>query len=170
MSTIQDCRRTDLRTSSNEAFWITSKTVDGHEVSGLKDKACTLFSFPVADQQIIIREIVVRVITPFTVGTTLELGLFTLATDGVSTNDTATEVDDDAYVVATDILPEVAGWYYPTKGGFTDARESGITVSGENLIIGASTSVPVVVISPKVATIIIGRVQVSMLICIVPGL
>lgn len=44
--TIQDYRRTDLRVNtSGEPFWIRSKTVDGHEISGLKDKACVLFSF-----------------------------------------------------------------------------------------------------------------------------
>jgi hypothetical protein len=170
MSTIQDYRRTDLRVDASKgAFWITSKVVDGHEVSDLKDKACVLFSFPVADQQIIIRDIVVRVIVPFTTGTTLELGTYTLPTDNISAGDTATEVDDDAYVTAVDIQAEVAGWYYPTRGGFVDAQESGIIVVGENLIVGAATTVPVVAITPKEATIIIGKVQVSMLICIVPG-
>jgi hypothetical protein len=171
MSTIQDYRRTDLRVDSSKgAFWITSKAIDGHEQSDLKDKACVLFSFPIADQQIIIREIVVRVLTPFTTGTTLELGSYTLATENVSTNDTATVVDDDAYVTAIDILPETAGYYYPTRGGFVDAQESGIVVVGENLIVGAATNVPAIVISPKVATIIIGKVQVYMLVCIVPGI
>jgi hypothetical protein len=171
MSTIQDYRRTDLSVySSKGAFWINSKAIDGHEQSDLKDKACVLFSFAIADQQIIIREIVVRVLTPFTTGTTLELGSYTLATENVSTNDTATVVDDDAYVTAIDILPETAGYYYPTRGGFVDAQESGIVVVGENLIVGAATNVPAIVISPKVATIIIGKVQVYMLVCIVPGI
>jgi hypothetical protein len=169
-ATIQDYRRTDLRTDVFAgAFWIQSRTIDGHEVSGLKDKACVLFSFPVAGQQIIIREIVVRVLRGFTVGTTLELGSYTLATDGVSTGDEATVVYDDAYVKAVDILPSTVGWYYPTTGGFTDARASGVTILGENLIVGAATDVPAIVITPKVATIIIGQVQVAMLICIVPG-
>jgi hypothetical protein len=167
--TIQDYRRTDLRTDASVgAFWITSRAVDGHEVSGLKGKACVLFSFPVVGQQIIIREIAVHVIRAFTAGTTLDLGEYTLATDGVSTNDVATVVTDDAYVDSTDIIPTTVGWYYPTKGGFTDARASGVTIEGENLIIGAAVNVPAVVISPKVATIIVGQVQVAMLICIVP--
>lgn len=168
--TIQDYRRTDLRTDMFKgAFWITSRAVDGHEVSGLKDKACVLFSFPVVGQQIIIREIAVHVIKAFTASTTLDLGEYTLATDGVSTDGVATVVDDDAYVDTTDIIATTVGWYYPTKGGFVDARASGATISGENLIVGAETNVPAIVITPKEATIITGQVQVSMLICIVPG-
>lgn len=170
MSTVQDYRRTDLRVDyAKGAFWVTSKVVDGHEVSGLKDKACVLFSFPVTDQQIILREIVVRVLTPFSAGTTLELGSYTLATDNVSTDGVATVVDDDAYVTSVDIQPEVTGWYYPTRGGFVDSQESGIVVSGENLIVGAATDVPAIVITPKVSTIIIGKVQVYILMCVVPG-
>jgi hypothetical protein len=170
MSTIQDYRRTDINTNaSGVEFWITSRAVDGHEVSDLKDKACVLFSFPVAGRQIIIREIAVHVLRAFTVGTTLDLGLYTIATDNLSTNDTATVVDDDAFVKSEDITATTVGWYYPTAGNFTDARGSGITIAGDNLIVGASSTVPAVVITPKVATIIIGQVQVSMLISIVPG-
>lgn len=170
MSTIQDYRRTDLRTNvSGEPFWIVSKVVDGHEQSGLKDKACVLFSFPDAGKQIIIREIAVHVMRAFTTGTTLELGLFTLTSDGLSTNDTATEVDDNGFVEYTDIQPEVVGWYYPSKGGFVDVRGAGMISDGENLIIGASTNVPAIVLSPKVATIITGQVQVAMYVTYVPG-
>lgn len=168
--TIQDYRRTDLRTQADGSpFWITSKTVDGHEQSGLKDKACVLFSFPVVGQQIIIHEIVVRVTRAFTTGTTLVLGSYTLATDGVETGNVATVDQDDNYVEVTDIHPTVVGWYYPTTGNFTDARGSGVTIEGSNLIVGTSTDVPAVVLSPKVATIIIGQAQVLMLISIVPG-
>ena len=169
MSTIQDYRRTDLRTNvSGEPFWIVSKVVDGHEQNWLKDKACVLFSFPDAGKQIIIREVAVHVMRPFTTGTTLELGLYTLASDGLSTNDTATVIDDDAFVEATDIQAEVAGWYYPSKGGFVDARGSGIISDGENLIVGAATTVPAIAISPKVATIITGQVQVAIYVTYVP--
>jgi hypothetical protein len=123
MSTIQDYRRTDLRVdSSRGAFWLTSKAIDGHEVSGLKDKACVLFSFPIADQQIIIREIVVRVLTPFTTGTTLELGSYTLATEDVSTDGTATAVDDNACTLnGTPVLEQVFGsaWTEATTAGST---------------------------------------------------
>lgn len=170
MSTIQDYRRTDIRSGANgDAFWLVSNIVDGHEVTGLKDKACVLFSFPDVGKQVIIREIAIHVLRAFTVDTTLELGLFTLATDGVSTNDTATAVDDACYAATTDIQPEVVGWYYPSTGGFVEARGSGIVSDGENLIVGAATSVPAVVLSPKVATIITGQVQVAMYVTYVPG-
>lgn len=170
MSTIQDYRRTDIRSDvSGESFWLVSKVIDGHEITGLKDKACVLFSFPDVGKQVIIREIAIHVLRVFTVGTTLELGLYTLTNDGLSTNDTATVVDDDCFVEATDIQPEVVGWYYPSTGGFVDARASGIISDGDNLIVGAVTSVPCVAISPKVATIITGQVQVAMYVTFVPG-
>lgn len=169
--TIQDYRRTDLRTQADGMpFWVASKTIDGHEVASLKDKACVLFSFPVVGQQVIIREIVVRVLRGFTSGTTLELGSYTLATDEVETGDTATLVGVDTYVISEDITPATVGWYYPTQGDFTDARGSGVTLEGGNLIVGAATNVPAIVMTPKVATIIIGQVKVLMLISIVPGL
>jgi hypothetical protein len=168
--TIQDYRRTDLRVNtSGEPFWIRSKTVDGHEVSGLKDKACVLFSFPIDGQQILIREIAVHVLRGFTTSTTLEVGTYTLATENVSTNDTATEVVDNAFVQSGDITATSVGWYYPTVGDFVDSRKTGVTIEGGTLLVGASTTVPAVVVSPKVATIIIGQVQVCMLISIIPG-
>lgn len=170
MSTIQDYRRTDLRASLNgEPFWLVSKVVDAHEQSGLKDKACVLFSFPDVGKQIIIREIAVHVLRPFTAGTTLELGLYTLTSDSLSTNDSATEVDSAAFVDSDDIQSEVIGWYYPTKGGYVDARGAGIISDGENLLIGAETTVPAIVISPKVATVITGQVQVALFVTYVPA-
>ena len=169
-ATVQDYRRTDLRTDVFKgAFWLVSKTVDGHEVSGLKDKACVLFSFPETGQQIIIREIVVRILRGFTAGTTLELGSYTLATDGVGTGGLATVVTDDAYVQAIDVDPTIEGFYYPTVGNYAEARGSGVTISGENLIVGAATNVPAIVITPQVSTVVIGQVQISLLVCIVPG-
>lgn len=170
MSTIQDYRRTDLRASfDGSPFWLVSRVVDGHEQNGLKDKACVLFSFPDVGKQIIIREIAVHILRPFTAGTTLELGLYTLTSDNLSTNDSATEVDDAAFIEASDIQPEVVGWYYPTKGGYVDARGAGIISDGENLLVGAATSVPAIVISPKVATIITGQVQVALFVTYVPA-
>ena len=168
--TVQDYRRTDLRLDAGgDPYWIVSKVVDGFETRGLLNKACVLFSFPVAGQQIIIREIVVHVLRAFTSGTTLELGTYSLATDGVVTGGVATEVKDNAYVESGDITPTTVGWYYPANGDFVDARGSGVTIEGGNKIVGAATDVPAVVISPKVATIITGQVQVLMLVCVVPG-
>jgi hypothetical protein len=170
MATIQDYRRTDIQTNSNKgAFWLTSKAIDGHEISSLKDKACVLFSFPVVGQQIIIREIAVHIIKGFTANTTLELGIYTIANDDISTDGTATLDDSDTLVPSIDIQSEVVGWYYPTAGNFVDAQASGVTISGENLLIGAAVNVPVIAITPKVATIIEGQAQVSILVCIVPN-
>ena len=170
MSTIQDYRRTDLRTGSDgKPFWLISNAIDGHEVSGLKDKACVMFSFPKDNQQIIIHEIAVQVLRSFTTGTTLELGLFTLSDDSLFTGGTADEVDDNSFIELTDISPEVPGWYYPTKGDFTDARGSGVTIEDGNLIVGNSTAVPTIVLSPKEATIIIGQARVFLLVSILPG-
>jgi len=170
VTTIQDYRRTDLRVNkSGEPFWIISKAVDGHEIPGLKDKACVLFSFPVEGQQILLHEIAVKVLRGFTAGTTLEVGTCTLATENVSTNDVATVVVDDAFVQAGDITATAVGFYYPTTGDFVSSRQTGVTIEGGTLLVGASTNVPAIAIFPKVSTIITGQVQVAMLISIVPG-
>jgi hypothetical protein len=170
MATVQDYRRTDLRRQlDGSPHWIVSNTIDGHHQVGLKDKACIMFSFPVAGQQTIIHEVAVQVLRGFTTGTLLELGLYSLATDGVSTGDTATVVDSDCLIESADIRPESIGWYYPTTGVFTDARGSGVVVAGENLIVGAASTVYAVAITPTIPTIIIGQAKVCMLISILPG-
>ena len=167
--TAKDYRRPDLRINlGGDPCWIISSVIDGLGSSGLKDSACVLFSFPTDGQQIIIQEIVVRVISAFNATTTFELGRYTLATDNLALPDVATLVDSDAYVRAMDIDPLTVGWYYPSGGEFVDARESGITSDGSNLIVGASTNVPAVALTPKVATITTGRIQVLMCISIVP--
>lgn len=168
-TTVQDYRRTDLRTNlGGDPFWIMSGLIDGADVSGLKNKACVLFSFPTANQQIIISGIMVNVLTAFTTTTTLELGLCTLATDAVTTGGVATVTNDDAFVEAGDITATTIGRYYPTAGDFVDSHVSGTFIEGGNLIVGASTDVPAIAIFPKVATIIVGQVQVMMLISIIP--
>ena len=171
-TTIQDYRRTDLRLNLNgDPSWIVSRVVDGHEVSGLCDKACVLFSFPVDGQQIIVHEIVVKVLKAFTTGTTLDVGTYTLATDGVSTNDEATLVSVSSYkrfVESEDITSGSAGSYYPTSGDFVDSRASGVVIDGGNLIVGASTDVPAIVLTPSGATITQGQAKVLLLVSVVP--
>jgi hypothetical protein len=165
-ATIQDYRRTDLRCEEGgDPFWIKSRVVDGFATSSLKDKACVLFSFPTEGQQVIIREIAVRVLRAFTALTTLELGLYTLATDGVETGNSATVVFDNALVEANDILPTTVGWYYPTAGSFVDSRVAGAVIEGGNLVVGTAVNVPAIVLTPKVA---VGQVQILMMISVVP--
>lgn len=167
--TVQDYRRTDLRLDTGgDPFWIISRVVDGDAVSGLKDKACVLFSFPVAEQHIIIHEIVVKITRAFTSGTTLELGVYTLLEDNVLPGGTADLVKVNTYVESSDIIPGTIGVYFPTIGDFVDARASGVTMDGGNLIIGKDTNVPAVVLTPKVATISMGQAKVQMLISVIP--
>jgi hypothetical protein len=167
--TAKDYRRPDLRVNLNgDPSWLISNVIDGLGSSGLKDSACVLFSFPIDGQQIIIREIVVRIIQSFDVGVAFNLGRYTLATDDLALPDVATLVDVDAYVKSSDISPNSTGWYYPSSGEYVDAKSDGITSDGSNLIVGASTTVPAVVLTPSAATITTGRVQVLMLVCVVP--
>ena len=167
--TVQDYRRTDLRLDTGgDPFWIISRVVDGDTVSGLKDKACVLFSFPVAEQHIIIHEIVVKVTRAFTSGTSLVLGTYTLAEDNVLPGGVATVVKEDAYVESGDIIPGTIGVYFPTVGDFVDSRASGVTINGGNLIIGSATNVPAVVLTPKDTTISMGQAKVQMLISVIP--
>ena len=85
-ATITDYRRTDQRTNVLEnPFWITSGVIDAAAISGLKDGACVLFSFPVASQQITILDMCVYIPVAWTATTVLNLGIYTLATDTVTT-------------------------------------------------------------------------------------
>lgn len=167
--TVKDYRKTDLEYEAGACYWVTSKVVDAFEKTDLCDKACVLFSFPEDGQHIIIIRMGIHILRAFTPLTTLELGLYTLATDGVTTDGVATVADEDAFAEVDLITPTVTGWYFPDKGLFSDAQMVGAPIENANLIVGASTNVPAIVLSPKVATIITGQVQVVMLITVVPG-
>lgn len=169
-ATIQDYRRTDQRTNALETpFWISSAVVDGAAVSGLKDKASVLFSFPKAGQKTVIWDIAVNIITGFTATTVVDIGVYTLATDAVTTGGVATLVDVDYLVPQADITATSAAWYYPATGDWLAARAAGTHVANKNLFTGAASTVPCVVATFQTGTIIIGKFQMHMMISVIPG-
>jgi hypothetical protein len=171
-ATIADYRRTDQRCNALEnPYWITSAIVDGAAVSGLKDKACILFSFPVAGQRIILHDFALEIITGFTATTVMEVGSYTLATsDAMTTGELATLVEADEYLAHGDITATAAAWYYADAGShFLTAKAAGTHVNPANLIIGAATVVPCIAITATTPTIIIGQAQLHVLISIIPG-
>lgn len=169
-ATIQDYRRTDLRANVLEnPYWISSAVVDAAVVSGLKDKACVLFSFPTAGQQVVIWDCAIYIATAWTATTVLDVGSYTLATDAVTTAGSATLVDVDDYIPTASITATTGGWYYPAAGDWLTARAAGTHVNPANLIVGAATTVPCIAITPSTSTPIIGQAQVHLLISILPG-
>lgn len=169
-ATVQDYRRTDQRTNVLETpFWISSAIVDGAVVSGLKDKACILFSFPTAGQKIVLWDFAVEIITGFTATTVIDIGSYTLATDAVTTGGDATLVDVDDYVPQGSITATDAAWYYPAAGDWLTARAAGTHVAVANLITGAASTVYCIAATPQTATIIVGQMQLHVLISIIPG-
>jgi hypothetical protein len=153
-------------------FWISSAVVDAAAVSGLKDKACVLFSFPVAGQKIIIWDIACQIIKDFTATTALVVGYGTLATDAVTT---AGSVDYAGattanFMTAANFTAITAAWYYPAAANtWLTARAAGTHVDKANLITGVATAVPCVTLTLATSTPIIGQIQVHMQIAIVPG-
>lgn len=174
MSTIalKDFRRTDLRTNVLETpYWITSQLINGAVSSGLADKGLVLFSFPVAAQKIIIWDIVVNISTAFTTNTTLNMGYGTIATDAAVDGDNITYSSTSGYMrMTSDFTAVTAAYYYPQAGNaWLAVRATGVNTAGNNLIVGAATAVPVIWIAPAIATIIAGKIQVHMLVSIIPG-
>lgn len=168
-ATVQDYRRTDLRTSVLETpYWISSAVVDGSAVSGLKDKACVLFSFPTVGQKVVIWDMAVQIITGFTATTVVDIGVYYLAADTVTTAGVATLVDVDYLIPQADITATAAAWYYPATGAWLTARAAGTHVADNNLITGAAAA-RCVVATFQTGVIIIGKFQLHMMVSVIPG-
>lgn len=169
---IQDIRRTDLRTSVLEnPYWITSALFDVTDGAAPDDKAVVLFSFPTASQIIIVEEVLIQVTTAFTAGTTIDVGLSTLATDAVTTGGVVTDVDQDEFIKAADITATSTAVYSPTTGNTSDwltAKVAG-TWAAPRYITGAATTVPCVTLECyNTSSVAAGKCRVHMLITIMP--
>ena len=163
-----DARRTDLRWSAFPSpYWITSGSIDGADI---EDTYGLLFSFA-AVEKIFIYEVVCEVTTNFTAGSTINIGLCTLATVAVTTAGVGTTVDDDEFIKAADITATSAAIYAPTTGNTSDWLTAKIAGSYASpyVITGAATTVPTVMaITANAGTIAAGAFRVHMLITKVP--
>ncbi len=155
MATIEmlDLRRTDQRTNVRiNPFWMTSASF------GITAEAlgAALFSFPVANENYIISNMMLEITTLWAGGTpSMTIGLGTLATDAITTGGDITVVDADEYFASTDITEATAGYYFPTST-LTDGTpntQTGTdfaiarTIYGGQIIEGAATTVPCIYVA-----------------------
>lgn len=169
---IQDIRRTDLRCSVLETpYWISSAEFNVASGAAPDDKAVVLFSFPTASQIIIIDEVLIQVTSAFTAGSTIDVGLSTLATDAVTAGGVVTDVDQDEFIKAADITATSAAVYGPTTGNASDwltAKAAG-TWAAPRYLTGAATTVPAVTLECyNAGTVAAGKCIIHMLITILP--
>lgn len=164
--TVQDYRRTDLRTNVlANPYWISSGLILGTD--DIKDKYSVLFSFPVVES-IIVMAMCCQIITAFSSGTTLDVGTVTLATDAVTTGGVATTVDDDDFIANAGITATTAGMYWPTSSDFITAVAAGTYVAPA-LIVGAAATVPAIaVLASNAGTISAGVARIHALITKIP--
>jgi hypothetical protein len=170
---IQDIRRPDLRTSVlGNPFWLSSGVFDVTEGDAPDDKSVLLFSFPTADQFIFIEQVIMEIITAFTSGTTIDLGLSTLATDAVTTGGVVTDVNQDAFLEAADITATTIGFYHAAAAdgnAWLTAKIAAVPTS-PYMLTGAATTVPTVTLECyNSGTVAAGKCRVHFLITKFPA-
>jgi hypothetical protein len=173
----KDYRRTDLRTNLFEfPYWITSGEVLGKDIYHTAEgtKAGVVFDFHVAGEIIFVEQVVFQVITEYTAGTTIEVGLGTIPayTDTINTT-VITNTDYDEYIKVDDITATTIGYYGPDTAHTSDWLAAKITGSyaAPYIITGAATTTPVItvaVINAGAVTAGVGRLH--MLISRIPGI
>lgn len=173
-----DYRRTDQRKNVLfNPYWISSAEM-APAADGSEDLASLLFSFPVAGRLTIVHQVMFQVTTVFTVGAgaaVCTVGLGTIATDAVTTGGDVTTVDVDSYILTADITFGTTGYYMPvtahTSTWLTSAYGGTVTNLASQFIVGAATTVPVVVayFSNAGGAITGGKARFHMLISEVPG-
>lgn len=161
---IQDCRRTDERTSVlGNPFWLSSGLVDASASAAIDDKYILLASFPVAGQFIFIEQVIVEVITAFTAGTTFSVGLCTLLTNDVTTGGVGTTVDDDEYMEAADITATTAGYYHAAAAAGNDWLTAKIAAvpTAPYMLTGVAATVPcLMMIAANAGSVAAGKCRV----------
>lgn len=169
VSITADYRYTDNRKKRFPTpYWITSGAIT---IATVKATYGLLLSFPVANDRILVEQVVCQITTGATAGTTLLVGLCTLATDAVTTGGVGTTVDDDEFILAADITATSAGFYAPTTANTSDWLTAKIAGSwaAPYLITGAASTVPAVMVtSANAGAISAGVARVHMLIRRVP--
>lgn len=168
--TIVDYRRTDLRIQTLEnPYWITSGVASA---VACDDKAGLFFSFPNAGEVIIVQDVVVENIVAITAGTTIDIGLGTLATDAVTTAGVLTVVDDDEYVKTADVVLTATTCWGSTVGNKSDwcTASAAMTYESPRVLVGAATTVPCIyALVANGGAISAGTFRLHMLITRVPG-
>jgi len=144
----------------------------------IEDKACILFSFPVARRMTVVHDFMLEVVEALAVdagAALLTVGLGTIATDAITTGGNVTTVDVDSYILSASITMGTAGYYHPlsasTSTWLTSQMGGTVTQLASQYIKGAATDVPVVAAYASNAggTLSGGSFRVHMLISELPG-
>ncbi|MFA5692549.1 MAG: hypothetical protein WC907_02935 [Acholeplasmataceae bacterium] len=160
--TVIDYRRTDQRTNVlHNPFWITSGLLVG---SACEDKYAVCFSFPTAGELVYIEQIIFEVVAAFTAGTTIDVGVVTLATNAITTGGKGTTVDDDDFIANTDVTVATPAMYAPTASDWVTAKAAAAKAA-PYVLTGAATTVPTIsVLMANAGTIAAGTGRVHVLI------
>jgi hypothetical protein len=122
---IVDYRRKDQRRYIYSPYWITSGEFSALELGSAELKMGLLFSFPAAQYGttiILVEKVCVQITEAFVTGTiTVDIGKYTILTDGVTTGGLATDVDYN-WVVNADVTHGTLGYYFASGSAFLTAR------------------------------------------------
>lgn len=144
---IQDYRRTDQRRYIYQPYWISSGEIDSADLAADETEVALCFSFPAAQyltSKILIEKCCIQITELWAGGTiTVDVGSWTLATDGVGTGDAATLVDQDEYIPTADITSGTAGHYFAATGDWITAKLL-MTELTPVIITPADTTVPAI--------------------------
>ena len=122
-----DYRRTDVRSNTLwNPYWITSAEIDEADC---EDKTAILFSFPATKygNLLIVEKICIQITEAMATGTeAVDVGLFTLATDAVTTGGVCTVTDQDEYIKTADVTCDTLGTYWAATSDWLTVRASAI--------------------------------------------
>ncbi len=139
---LADKRRQDDNRTMWNPYWIVSSEFTYAEADGVD--VALLWSFPAAkygNSIILIENIAIQITTLFAGGTpSLDVGLWTIATDDITVAGTITVVDADEFIPSADITEGTAATYFAASGDWITAYL-------------AKTNLAPVIITPADATV-----------------
>jgi hypothetical protein len=140
-----DYRRNDDNRTIWSPYWLTSKEIQGADLSAAA--MGVLWSFPATKygtRKLLLLNFAVQVVTVFAGGSpTLDVGSYTLATDDVTTGGVATDVTPAAYVPNAGVTATSTGIYWAGAGAFVTAKAAGLNAA-VMVITPSDTDVPVI--------------------------
>lgn len=168
---IVDYRRKDQRRYIYSPYWITSGEFSALDLGSAELKMGLLFSFPAAQYGttiILVEKVCVQITEAFAGGTiTVDIGKYTILTDGVTTAGLATDVDYN-WVVNADVTHGSLGYYFASGSAFLTARA--LQTEGANVrIVPLDAGVPCTGVHvTSDGTMTAGKGRVHMLITEIP--
>ena len=168
---IVDYRRKDQRRYIYSPYWISSGEFKALDLGSAELKMGLLFSFPAAQYGttiILVEKVCVQITEAFAGGTiTVDIGKYTILTDGVTTAGLATDVDYN-WVVNADVTHGGLGYYFASGSAFLTARA--LQTEGANVrIVPLNADVPCTGVHvTSDGTMTAGKGRVHMLITEIP--